>query len=118
MAPLTSKYKSILQGIVDVYAKKVKPVEDYYKFESFFSSSLSEGEIEAKPMVLLLGQYSTGKTTFIKKILGQPYPGAHIGPEPTVGQKYRMNLCKAIFVDSHHAWLSSLCAFHYFISLD
>eukprot|EP00246_Nothoceros_aenigmaticus_P012360 TRINITY_DN3806_c0_g1_i2.p1 TRINITY_DN3806_c0_g1~~TRINITY_DN3806_c0_g1_i2.p1 ORF type:complete len:348 (+),score=68.63 TRINITY_DN3806_c0_g1_i2:592-1635(+) len=34
-------------------------------------------------MVMLLGQYSTGKTTFIKHLLRCGYPGAHIGPEPT-----------------------------------
>jgi EH domain-containing protein 1 len=34
-------------------------------------------------MVMLLGQYSTGKTTFIKHLLKTSYPGAHIGPEPT-----------------------------------
>ncbi|GKV17736.1 hypothetical protein SLEP1_g28199 [Rubroshorea leprosula] len=34
-------------------------------------------------MVMLLGQYSTGKTTFIKHLLKRTYPGAHIGPEPT-----------------------------------
>lgn len=33
--------------------------------------------------VLLLGQYSTGKTTFIKHLLQRDYPGCHIGPEPT-----------------------------------
>jgi len=32
---------------------------------------------------MLLGQYSTGKTTFIKHLLRTSYPGAHIGPEPT-----------------------------------
>ena len=34
-------------------------------------------------MVLLLGQYSVGKTSFIKYLLGRDFPGAHIGPEPT-----------------------------------
>ena len=47
------------------------------------SPLLSEGDFEAKPSVLLLGQYSTGKSTFIKYLLGRDYPGIHIGPEPT-----------------------------------
>jgi len=34
-------------------------------------------------MVLLLGQYSTGKTTFIEYLLRKPFPGSRIGPEPT-----------------------------------
>lgn len=34
-------------------------------------------------MVLLLGQYSVGKTSFIKYLLGSNFPGMRIGPEPT-----------------------------------
>lgn len=73
----------------------------------------TSSDFDAKPMVMLLGQYSTGKTTFIKHLLRTSYPGfniyqmylqffpqvssskmlpdslssafagAHIGPEPT-----------------------------------
>jgi hypothetical protein len=38
---------------------------------------------EAKPQVLLVGQYSVGKTSFIRYLLGQDFPGQRIGPEPT-----------------------------------
>ena len=31
----------------------------------------------------IIGQYSTGKSTFLKYILGEDYPGINIGPEPT-----------------------------------
>jgi EH domain-containing protein 1 len=34
-------------------------------------------------MVLLVGQYSTGKTTFIRYLLESDFPGIRIGPEPT-----------------------------------
>jgi len=34
-------------------------------------------------MVLLLGQYSTGKTSFIQYLLKKSFPGMRIGPEPT-----------------------------------
>jgi GTP-binding protein EngB required for normal cell division len=34
-------------------------------------------------MILLLGQYSVGKTSFIRYIIGREFPGARIGPEPT-----------------------------------
>ena len=34
-------------------------------------------------MVLLIGSYSVGKTSFIKYLLDQDFPGMHIGPEPT-----------------------------------
>lgn len=48
-----------------------------YKFGHFFSPLMTESDFEAKPSVLLLGQYSTGKTTFIKFLLGREdgYPG-------------------------------------------
>ncbi|KAK0150608.1 EH domain-containing protein 2 [Merluccius polli] len=34
-------------------------------------------------MVLVMGQYSTGKTTFIKYLIEQDFPGSRVGPEPT-----------------------------------
>jgi GTPase SAR1 family protein len=37
----------------------------------------------AKPQVLLIGQYSVGKTSFIRYLLGRDFPGQRIGPEPT-----------------------------------
>ncbi len=36
-----------------------------------------------RPMILLVGQYSTGKTSFIRYLLERDYPGLRIGPEPT-----------------------------------
>ena len=39
--------------------------------------------LAAKPQVLLVGQYSVGKTSFIKYLLGRDFPGQRIGPEPT-----------------------------------
>ncbi|KXS19447.1 hypothetical protein M427DRAFT_28904 [Gonapodya prolifera JEL478] len=43
----------------------------------------TEADVRAVPMVLVVGQYSVGKTTFIKHLLGREYPGSFIGPEPT-----------------------------------
>ena len=34
-------------------------------------------------MVMLLGQYSVGKTSFIKYLMGRDFPGMRVGPEPT-----------------------------------
>lgn len=34
-------------------------------------------------MVLIMGQYSVGKTSFIRSLLKQDFPGQRIGPEPT-----------------------------------
>ncbi|KAL0302005.1 UNVERIFIED_CONTAM: EH domain-containing protein 1 [Sesamum radiatum] len=74
---------SIIDGLKRLYVKKLKPLEDTYQFNNFVSPSLTNSDFDAKPMVMLLGQYSTGKTTFIKHLLGTSYPGANIGPEPT-----------------------------------
>lgn len=83
-APMTTKdVTSVTDGLRKIYFNKIRPLEELYKFGHFFSPLLSEGDFEAKPSVLLLGQYSTGKTTFIKYLLGRDYPGLHIGPEPT-----------------------------------
>lgn len=34
-------------------------------------------------MILLIGQYSSGKSTFVKYLIDKDYPGIRIGPEPT-----------------------------------
>lgn len=82
-AMTTQDVTCITHGLRKIYFNKVRPLEELFKFGNFFSPLLSEGDFEAKPSVLLLGQYSTGKTTFIKYLLGREYPGLHIGPEPT-----------------------------------
>ncbi|KAH9607232.1 hypothetical protein KSS87_021296 [Heliosperma pusillum] len=73
----------ILEGLKDLYNQKLKPLELAYNFHDFASPLLADSDFGAKPMVMLLGQYSTGKTTFIKHLLRSNYPGAHVGPEPT-----------------------------------
>uniref|UniRef100_A0A7S0QT92 Uncharacterized protein n=1 Tax=Pyramimonas obovata TaxID=1411642 RepID=A0A7S0QT92_9CHLO len=74
---------SIVDGLKRIYMEKIKPLEVLFKFDSFYGPVMTDSDFEAKPSVLLLGQYSTGKTTFIKHLLQREYPGAHIGPEPT-----------------------------------
>jgi len=74
---------SIVDGLKKLYLEKLKPLESTYRFNDFVSPFLTESDFDAKPQVMLLGQYSTGKTTFIKHLLRTSYPGAHIGPEPT-----------------------------------
>lgn len=80
--PLSS-VTSIIDGLKRLYIQKLKPLEVTYRFNDFVSPLLTSSDFDARPMVMLLGQYSTGKTTFIKHLLKCSYPGAHIGPEPT-----------------------------------
>ncbi|KAK6932798.1 Dynamin, N-terminal [Dillenia turbinata] len=78
-----SAVTSIVDGMKRLYIEKLKPLEVMYRFNDFVSPLLTNSDFDARPMVMLLGQYSTGKTTFIKHLLKCDYPGAHIGPEPT-----------------------------------
>ncbi|XP_004486203.1 EH domain-containing protein 1-like [Cicer arietinum] len=74
---------SIVDGLKRLYIERLKPLEVTYRYNDFVSPLLTNSDFDAKPMVMLLGQYSTGKTTFIKHLLKCDYPGAHVGPEPT-----------------------------------
>ncbi|CAN1242289.1 EH domain-containing protein 1 [Linum perenne] len=78
-----SSVTSIVDGLKKLYLQKLKPLEVAYRFNDFVSPLLTNSDFDCKPMVMLLGQYSTGKTTFIKHLLKTGYPGSHIGPEPT-----------------------------------
>jgi len=73
----------ILKGLARLYRKKILPLELSSKYGHFHSPPLSPSDFDAPPMVMLLGQYSVGKTSFIKYLLGKDFPGIRIGPEPT-----------------------------------
>ena len=85
-APVEYVYTNLKQ----IYKQCCRPVEEHYRFSDFFSPPLNDTDISAKPFVLLLGQYSVGKTTFINHLLGKTggkgYPGANVGPEPTTAR--------------------------------
>lgn len=73
----------IFDGLKELYRKKVLPLEIASKYANFGSPPLGPSDFDAKPMVLILGQYSVGKTSFIRSLLQQDFPGQRIGPEPT-----------------------------------
>jgi len=67
-----------------IYRKAVLPVEKRFKYDYFYESPfLTDVEFDSKPQVMLVGQYSVGKTSFIRYLLGRDFPGQRIGPEPT-----------------------------------
>lgn len=76
-------FRTVIDGLKEMYKSKLLPLEKEYKFGEFHSPYLNTGDFDAKPMVLLIGQYSTGKTTFIRYLLERDFPGIRIGPEPT-----------------------------------
>lgn len=89
--------ETVSDGLKKIYKQKLYPLEEHYKFHDFHSPALGifcrkisfslynsdDPDFNAKPMILLVGQYSTGKTTFIRYLLEQDFPGIRIGPEPT-----------------------------------
>ncbi|KAH3846731.1 EH domain-containing protein 3-like [Dreissena polymorpha] len=76
-------FKNVAEGLKKIYRTKLLPLEEAYKFHEFHSPKLDDPDFDAKPMILLIGQYSTGKTTFIRYLLESDFPGLRIGPEPT-----------------------------------
>ena len=63
--------------------EELRRVERETMLSTFYGEGYTEAELRAKPMVLVIGQYSMGKTTLISSLCGGDYDGAHIGPEPT-----------------------------------
>lgn len=76
-------FENVTDGLKRIYKSKLLPLEQHYQFHDFHSPQLDDPDFDAKPMILLVGQYSTGKTTFIKYLLEREFPGIRIGPEPT-----------------------------------
>uniref|UniRef100_A0A8C9YYW9 EH-domain containing 4 n=1 Tax=Sander lucioperca TaxID=283035 RepID=A0A8C9YYW9_SANLU len=62
-------YQTVTEGLQSLYLKKLLPLEETYLFHDFHSPALEAADFQSKPMVLLVGQYSTGKTTFIRYLL-------------------------------------------------
>ena len=74
---------TVIRELKSLYKEKLLPIERKCLFHKFNHPEILDAELGAKPTVLLVGQYSTGKTSFIKYLIGMDYPEIHIGPEPT-----------------------------------
>eukprot|EP00485_Elphidium_margaritaceum_P007623 CAMPEP_0202695934 /NCGR_PEP_ID=MMETSP1385-20130828/9359_1 /ASSEMBLY_ACC=CAM_ASM_000861 /TAXON_ID=933848 /ORGANISM="Elphidium margaritaceum" /LENGTH=804 /DNA_ID=CAMNT_0049352019 /DNA_START=48 /DNA_END=2462 /DNA_ORIENTATION=+ len=78
-----SKTNVILKTLSRLYHENIRAVEEAFAFPEFHTPLLDEVDFLAKPMVLLVGQYSVGKTSFIRYLVGRDFPGIRVGPEPT-----------------------------------
>ncbi|KNC49042.1 EH domain-containing protein 3 [Thecamonas trahens ATCC 50062] len=76
-------YPEVIEKLKRLYKTRIRPVEELYSFQQFHSPLLEDADFEAAPMVMLLGQYSVGKTSFIRYMLERDFPSQRIGPEPT-----------------------------------
>ncbi|XP_061924689.1 EH domain-containing protein 2-like [Entelurus aequoreus] len=73
----------VKEELRNLYYKRLLPIEKHYSFHQFHSPSYEDADFDNKPMVLVMGQYSTGKTTFIRYLIEQDFLGSRVGPEPT-----------------------------------
>ncbi|XP_013873049.1 EH domain-containing protein 2 [Austrofundulus limnaeus] len=73
----------VTEELKNLYYKRLLQIEKYYSFHHFHSPSYEDADFDNKPMVLVMGQYSTGKTTFIRYLIEEDFPGSRVGPEPT-----------------------------------
>ena len=64
-APL-AVYDGVAEGLKEIYKKKLLPLEKDSKFHEIQSPMMEDPDFDGKPLVMLIGQYSTGKTTFIR----------------------------------------------------
>lgn len=100
--------RSLSEQLKRLYKDKLLPAEITYGFQEFHSPPLEDNDFDAKPNILLIGQYSTGKSTMIRYLTGKNFPGYRVGPEPTTdkfivikgGEKNEVIPGNALVVDS------------------
>lgn len=82
---MRASHNEAMAALRRIYKAKLQPLETAFKFAEFYDSELTDGDFTAAPMVLLIGGYSVGKTSFISYMLERDtdIPGSRIGPEPT-----------------------------------
>eukprot|EP00924_Labyrinthula_sp_SR-Ha-C_P005889 snap_masked-scaffold_14-processed-gene-8.12-mRNA-1 protein AED:0.02 eAED:0.02 QI:85/1/1/1/0.66/0.5/4/195/633 len=78
--------KETVSGLLKIYNAGVKQLEKQFKYDEFYTPTLTKADFESKPMVLLIGGFSTGKSSAIKYFVRKEIPGMRIGPEPTTDQ--------------------------------
>lgn len=76
-------HDDVIAGLTRMYQENLEEIEKRFQWDEFFGPTLKRSDFEALPQVLMLGQFSVGKTSFIRYLLGRDFPGMRIGPEPT-----------------------------------
>jgi len=72
-----------MNDLRDLYMNKILPVEQACQFKRMGTQMLDHASFDAPPILMLVGPYSSGKTSFIQHLVGKEFPGERIGPEPT-----------------------------------
>ena len=58
------------QELKKIYESSIRPLENLYKYNEISNRHLSDAELFGTPLVLMIGPYSTGKSTFINYLNG------------------------------------------------
>lgn len=61
---------SIFRDLKKIYTTSIKPLETMYKYREISTRIISDAEIFARPMVLILGPKGSGKTSLVNYLLG------------------------------------------------
>ena len=75
--------RKVVQNLKTLYMDLLRPIELESSFGHFNDAVLTVSELEARPQVLLIGQYSTGKTSLIKWVTGINSAFFDIRPQPS-----------------------------------
>ena len=62
-----------LKELKKIYENSVKPLEDIYKYKELSNRHFGDPEIFSKPLVVLMGPWSGGKSTMINYLLGTEF---------------------------------------------
>lgn len=73
----------VVQRLLGLYKHRLKAVERKCEFGHFHFEEITDVELEARPQVLLIGQYSTGKTSMVRWLTGVESPFFDIRPQPS-----------------------------------
>lgn len=72
----------------ELYEKGMLPTESRHRFRDY-NANMSDPQFDAQPIVMMLGQHSAGKTTFLRYMLGQSYDTLRVGACSTT-KKFRI----------------------------
>lgn len=67
-----------MNEIKKIYRTKLLPLEELSQFHQLHSAKLEDVDFDAKPMVLIVGQHSSARTTFIHYLLECEPPAPYL----------------------------------------
>ena len=81
----SSSDEEVLDKLVHIYEYAIKPLEEAFHYNDLqVKTAMNAGQIRAKPMILFLGPWSSGKTTMINYMLDTDV--LRVSAEPTTSE--------------------------------